>query len=397
MEKEKQNSKKRGLGRGIGSLLGQVQPQPVNQSPTLPAQEKKVYPVPVEPKKERVLEKQSLSKPLPKEEIDHDLDVSEDPSPVEPLSLKAMGLAKAEKKKLSESTRLPVLETIEVDGPSKLSESNEILDTRKIWNLPIEKVIPNPNQPRTHFDPERLEELKNSIAEKGVLQPIIVQQSSDGATFMIIAGERRWRAAQLAGLHTLPAILKTFDAQELLEVALIENIQRHDLSAIEEARAYQVLIELHDLTQEQVASRVGKQRSTVANALRLLALHPDIQNWLQEGKLSMGHARALVAIPDKVEQVRLAKMVIRDGLSVRDVEKLVASRSEAGKVVSDPSTDVLEQKLIKRLEGELQKILSRKVKIQSKNSKGTVGIHFYSIDELNRIVKVLADGWTKRN
>lgn len=344
-QKNSNSSKKkvRGLGRGIGSLLGG--PAPVNQP-------------------------ESVVEAMPP---------FEEKAVIEPH--------------ISEVVEVTSEVAAEVQGPAVVSPD---LDEHRIWNIPIEKIKPNPSQPRTLFDPEKLEDLKNSIADKGVLQPIIVQ-SLGSNEYMIIAGERRWRASQMAGLQTVPVIIKNYGAQEILEVALIENIQRHDLNAIEEAKAYRLLMDLHDLTQEQVAQQVGKQRSTITNALRLLSLHKTVQDWVVEGKLTMGHARALLSVTDLSRQMQLARKVIDQKMTVRDVEKLASQVATQASDFASASIDPLEQKLIRRLEGDLQKILARKIKIKAKDSKGSIAINFYSIDELNRIAKVLADGWIRKS
>jgi len=195
--------------------------------------------------------------------------------------------------------------------------------------LAIESVSPNPHQPRMHFDEESLVELADSIAEMGVLQPILVRPV-DGGAYQLIAGERRWRAAQRAGRTTIPAIIRSTDDVTSVEQALVENLHRADLTALEEAAAYQQLIEDFELTHERVAERVGKSRSAITNSIRLLGLPPTVQHLLADGQLSAGHARALLGTPDRGRQEELAKLAVAEGWSVRAVEQAVRADDQAG-------------------------------------------------------------------
>ena len=201
--------------------------------------------------------------------------------------------------------------------------------------IPIEKIFPNPDQPRRHFDKDALEDLAASIAEKGIIQPLILRENPKGdGTYEIVAGERRWRASQQAKLHEVPAIIRDFDDTEVLEIAIIENIQRADLNPLEEAQAYSQLMEKFGHTQEVLSRSLGKSRSHIANSVRLLTLPSDVQAFVKDGKLSAGHARALITSDDPIG---LAKIAAQKGLSVRDVEKLAkqssAEKGEAGKSV----------------------------------------------------------------
>lgn len=252
--------------------------------------------------------------------------------------------------------------------------------------IPIEKLVPNKEQPRKKFSAEELAELAKSIKQKGLLQPILVKP--EGAEFQIIAGERRWRASQLAGLKHIPVILKNALPQEVLELALIENIQRHDLNAIEEAEAYAVLAEKYSLTQQEIADRVGKERATVANIMRILALPREVRDMVKEGQLQLGHAKALLALPTAEAQVALAKKAAKLSLSVRALEKLVKSAlsNTAEKADEIELEDAnLNMTLIKTLAGELQRSLGTRVQIDFNGGKGKLEVAFYSVDELNRI------------
>ena len=244
---------------------------------------------------------------------------------------------------------------------------------------PLEAIRANPYQPRRRIDEGELKELTNSIKEKGLLQPLVVREISPG-TYELIAGERRWRAAQLAGLDRVPVVIKDVSPAEVLELALIENIQRADLNPLEEAEAYARLIDEFGLTQEEVARRVGKDRSTVANFLRLLKLPGYLQEDLLEGRLSMGHARALLAVKDPSRQRQLRDMVLEKGLSVRQLERLVATTPETR------SRAVSEDPNLRALSEELSHILGSRVRIISGRKKGRLLIEFSSPDEFERIV-----------
>jgi ParB family chromosome partitioning protein len=264
----------------------------------------------------------------------------------------------------------------------------------KLWMLSIEKLKSGKYQPRKNFDKQALDELAASIKEHGILQPLVVRSVGAGQ-FEIIAGERRWRAAQAVGLHEVPAIIKTFDNQKTLELSLIENLQREDLNPIEEAEGYQRLINEFSLTQEKVAEKVGKERTTVANALRLLKLAPEVRNLVQTGLLSQGHAKVLLAIQDSNQQKELANQVTNGGLSVRKLEELVQKKLTPIKVTDgeaiDPKASVT-QRLISGLADEMQKLLGTKVSIDYAKSKGKMSIYFYSDDELTNIIEKLRGG-----
>lgn len=262
-------------------------------------------------------------------------------------------------------------------------------DTKnKVWMIAVDKVSPGEFQPRKEFEKVALQELAQSIRENGILQPIIVRKLASGK-FEIVAGERRWRASQLAGLHEVPAIIKEFTDQKALELAIIENVQREDLNPIEEAEAYMKLSEDFNMSQQQIAERVGKERATIANALRLLALPRVVQNMVVQKELSVGHAKVLLSLPDVQKQIELAKQCVSEKLSVRKLEKriadIVTQKMQKTSTEGDSAGSVT-QKLIQGLAEELQRILSTKVDIDYKNSKGKLSIHFYSDDELTQLV-----------
>ena len=253
--------------------------------------------------------------------------------------------------------------------------------------IPTERVSPNPHQPRSIFDEEALASLAASILEVGVLQPIIVRESEDGS-YTLVAGERRWRAARKVGLKEVPAIIRESDDRSLLTEALVENLQREDLSPLEEATAYQELLEDFGLTHEEVGNRVGKSRSAITNSLRLLQLPAAIQGKLERGELSAGHARALLGLEDQKFAEHIADRAVEEGWSVRQVEDAVRSRNQA---VSDHPTEkkvkVPRPAAIIELEQRLRDQLSTRVKIKYANDRGKLVIDFTSLDDLERIYR----------
>jgi ParB family chromosome partitioning protein len=253
-------------------------------------------------------------------------------------------------------------------------------ERKGLLNLPIEDIRPDRKQPRRHFDEARIAELAESIKSKGLLLPLIVRRDAHG--YVLIAGERRWRAAQKAGLRELPALVREVSDKEAFELALIENIQRQDLNPVEEAEAFQRLTQEHGLTQEELAARVGKERSTVANALRLLRLPDSIKESLISGKLSMGHARALLAIPDEHDLKKIADKVIADELSVRATEQLVA-RLKAKK---QPKKKEEQGANARHLIEKLQRKLGAKVELKDNHGKGSLEIRYQTLAELDRIL-----------
>lgn len=247
----------------------------------------------------------------------------------------------------------------------------------------IERILPGEAQPRLSFNEASLSELAQSIKEKGIIQPIVLSRVGDG-TFRIIAGERRWRAAKLAGLEKVPAIVKDVSPREAVEIALIENIQREDLDPIETARAFEKLINEFSLTQEELSQRVGKDRATIANYLRVLRLPEEIKNYLREGLITLGHAKAILYIESQEKQLELCSLIIKKSLSVRQAEELARKLSIERE--KKPKIDAPE---IAELEDRLTSELGTKVKIQHKGKKGKLEIYYNSLDQLEGILERL--------
>ena len=255
-----------------------------------------------------------------------------------------------------------------------------------ITKLPLQKVEPNPNQPRRSFDEEELQALADSIAEHGILQPLAVR-ALDGGFYQIIAGERRWRAARMAGLSEVPVVVLDADDRTVMELALIENLQRQDLNPMEEAEGYRVLMEDYGLTQEQAAARVGKSRPAVTNALRLLALPDEVREMVENGTLSAGHARAVLSLPNERLQKAAAQKIIALRLSVRQAEAM-CKRMAAGEKTEKPKSD-LTVDFVGECEKALTKQLGRRVKIVSGKRKGRFELAFYGEDDLQRLYDAL--------
>lgn len=253
--------------------------------------------------------------------------------------------------------------------------------------VPVTSISPNPHQPRTQMDEAKLQELADSIQEHGLIQPLIVHDSGDG-TYTLIAGERRWRAAQKAGLTELPVVVKEASPQAMLELAIIENVQRADLNPLEEALAYRQLMDEFGLTQEEVSKRVGKARSTIGNTVRLLDLPPEIQQAVNDGKLTEGHARPLLSLPTPEMQKEVMGTVIKMELNVRQTEELVRKRLVTEKPAARPQKRQSPE--LRALQDQFRQHLSTKVDLQ-KNSKGqgTIVIHFYSDEELQAIYETI--------
>ena len=275
----------------------------------------------------------------------------------------------------------------------RLQDSDAILR-----ELPISEIVANTYQPRSHFDEEALVSLSASIRSVGVLQPILVRELGEDS-YELIAGERRWRAAKRAGLQTIPAIVRTAEDEGSLEQALVENLHREDLGALEEAAAYQQLIEEFKLTQEQVATRVGKSRSAVANTMRLLQLPTSIQRLLGEGQLSAGHARALLGTPDRAFQEKLAKAIVSEKLTVREVEDRVREHGGTPEPEAEgttptgtkPPTLVRPAPLLE-LEEMLSDHLDTRVAVSMGQRKGRIVIDFSTLEDLERVYRVIVDG-----
>ncbi len=253
--------------------------------------------------------------------------------------------------------------------------------------VPIERIEPNPDQPRRDFTPEQLEDLSNSIREKGVIQPLIVRKKS-GDRYEIVAGERRWRASQMAQLHELPIIVRDYDDTEVLEIAIIENIQRADLNPVEEAMGYRQLMQKFGHTQEKVSEALGKSRSHIANLMRLLNLPDDVQVMLREGHLSAGHARALVTTDNASE---LARKVVKDGLSVRQTEKLAKKTGSLVEQTKKSRPKTHKDADTVALEGDLSANLGMKVAVDhvSGGENGKITITYQTLDELDELCRIL--------
>ncbi|NSW55736.1 MAG: ParB/RepB/Spo0J family partition protein [Armatimonadetes bacterium] len=276
-------------------------------------------------------------------------------------------------------------------GLSELIPSGPINDSRALVEVPINSLYPNPMQPRADVDPDRLEELTLSIEAHGVLQPIIVRKKGDD--YEIVAGERRWRAAQRAGLETVPCITQDITDEESLQLALIENLQREDLSPLEAARGYRRLINEFALTQEELARYLGKSRSAIANTLRLLDLPEEIQTAIQSGAMSEGHGRALLGLSgDPEAMLALARKIQEDGLTVREVERAVREaldREESQAVSEKPQRPRLDPNL-RAIQDHLQGVLMTKVRIRQKSKgDGRIEINYSSAEELERLVLLL--------
>lgn len=258
----------------------------------------------------------------------------------------------------------------------------------RIATLPLQKVEPNRSQPRKKFDSKGLNELADSIREHGVITPILVQKEDD--YYQIVAGERRWRAAKIAGLKEIPAIIKNYEGAEKLAVSLIENIQREDLDVIEEAQAYRQLIDDYALTQEQVAKRVSKSRTAITNAMRLLNLDERVQTMLAEGAIAMGHARALLAIKSKTAQYALAQKVAAQQMSVREVERAVKQLSGTQGKASKTRKKKESDPYLRDMEEKMAQAVGTKVIISEKaRGKGKIEIEYYSTAELDRLFEII--------
>ncbi len=261
----------------------------------------------------------------------------------------------------------------------------------RVQRVPLNRVRPSPLQPRKEFSAEALQELANSIREQGIVQPLIVRER--GGFFELIAGERRWRASQLLNLPEVPIIVREADDRSVLELALIENLQRENLNALEEALGYAQLGEQFQLTQEEIAVKVGKSRAAVANAVRLLKLPPAVQTYLREGRISVGHAKVILGLPDEKLHLIAAERAIKDGLNVRQTEGLVAKLlARPARITSDntkPKAIVPIDSNIAHLEEKMREKFGTKVHLKYAQGKGTVEITFFSDDELQRVLEIL--------
>ena len=271
-------------------------------------------------------------------------------------------------------------------GLSALLGTPEV-ETDQLREIDIDRILPNSRQPRKNFNEDGLNELADSIRERGIVQRIVVRALKD-AFFQLIAGERRWRAAQRAGLLRIPAVIREADEHASLEIALIENLQREDLNPIEEAQAYERLIVDFGMTQEEVARRVAKNRTTVANMLRLLRLPLEVQQWLKEDRLSTGHAKVLLSLSDLNAILDSARRIIQGNYSVRQAETLVARYSKPGKDGPENGSVILDPN-VKAAIHALERAVGTKVTIQENGGKGKIEIHFFSLQEMNRLYEGL--------
>lgn len=274
-------------------------------------------------------------------------------------------------------------------GNTNITNEEPKKEEKKVQNeteIEIKNLRPNPNQPRKNFDKDALQELANSIKIHGIIQPIVVNDNHDG-TYLIIAGERRYRASQIAGLEKVPAIIKNYTEKQIKEISIIENLQREDLNPIESARAIKQLMQEYKLTQEEVAERIGLSRPNIANTLRLLALRPEVMSLVENNQLSAGHARCLVVVDDATEQIRLANMSIKNKWNVRDLEKAVKKAQNP----SAPAQKKFEQSLeLKELIEKMQKTFATKVSAIGNDKKGRIYIDYYTRDDLDRLSDMLS-------
>lgn len=270
------------------------------------------------------------------------------------------------------------------DIADELPTTNDAPVASGLREVPIEAVHSNNLNPRKSFNEQELEDLARSIAEKGILQPVVVRPVGNDSTFQIVAGERRWRAAQKAGLHTIPVLIRELSDKEVLEIAIIENVQRADLNPVEEAMGYQQLIDSFDYTQQQLAESIGKSRSHIANTLRLMTLPKTVLDQLQEGSLTAGHARALIATHDPAG---LAQKIVALGLSVRQAEAL--ARSKTGEPDNEPA-EPRDQSDLRAIEKAISEALGLRVSLQpGSGEKGTLIIHFKTLDQFEELCSKL--------
>jgi len=261
-------------------------------------------------------------------------------------------------------------------------------EPRTLFYCGIEEIVPNRSQPRKHFDESRLQELAESIKEKGILEPLIVRRVDGG--YELIVGERRWRAAQKAGLKEVPVLVKEIEGREALEVSLIENLQREDLNPIEEAEAFKRLTEEFEIGQGELAARIGKDRTTIANTLRLLKLPTEVRNQLIQNRITSGHARAILSLETRERQKELCALIIQRGLSVREAEALAKRWSEKPKRAVTPAKERSDlESQINSLQDSLRRHLGTKVHITQKGKKGKIEIEYYSFEDLERIIEAI--------
>ena len=390
---------KRGLGKGLGAFFGEE---------VTATKENAAEKVSRSERKEHLMANQGTAKNTEKNGTGAESDSGEAAKKAGNTAVSTDAAKKNNSRNAGNSEPVVVEKVVEkiVEKPvekivEKIVEKPVEKIVEKVVEKPVEKIVekpveqtlklnliePNSEQPRKNFDEESLQELADSIRQYGILQPLIVQKK--GNHYEIIAGERRWRAAKLAGITDVPVLIREYDKQQTMEIALIENVQRADLNPIEEAQAFQQLIQEFHLTQEEIANRVSKNRATITNSMRLLKLDVRVQDMLADGKISSGHARALLGLEEGERQYQVAVKITEEKLSVRDVEKLVKMMNrppKEKKPEKGPDIDLI----YRQVEDKLKSIMGTKVVINQKDkNKGRIEIEYYSQEELERLIELM--------
>ena len=370
---------KRGLGKGLGAFFGEE---------VTTTKENAAEKVSRSERKEHLMANQGTAKNTEKNGTGAKSDSGKAAKTAGNTAVSTAAAKKSNSQTAGNSEPIVVEKVVE-----KIVEKPVEKIVEKIVEKPVEQTLklnliePNSEQPRKNFDEESLQELADSIKQYGILQPLIVQKK--GNHYEIIAGERRWRAAKLAGITDVPVLIREYDKQQTMEIALIENVQRADLNPIEEAQAFQQLIQEFHLTQEEIANRVSKNRATITNSMRLLKLDVRVQDMLADGKISSGHARALLGLEEGERQYQVAVKIIEEKLSVRDVEKLVKMMNRPPKEKrpeKGPDIDLI----YRQVEDKLKSIMGTKVVINQKDkNKGRIEIEYYSQEELERLIELM--------
>ena len=378
---------KRGLGKGLGAFFGEE---------VTATKENAAEKVSRSERKEHLMANQGTAKNTEKNGTGAESDSGKAAKKAGNTAVSTDAAKKNNSRNAGNSEPVVVEKVVEkiVEKPvEKIVEKVVEKPVEKIVEKPVEQTLklnliePNSEQPRKNFDEESLQELADSIRQYGILQPLIVQKK--GNHYEIIAGERRWRAAKLAGITDVPVLIREYDKQQTMEIALIENVQRADLNPIEEAQAFQQLIQEFHLTQEEIANRVSKNRATITNSMRLLKLDVRVQDMLADGKISSGHARALLGLEEGERQYQIAVKITEEKLSVRDVEKLVKMMNrppKEKKPEKGPDIDLI----YRQVEDKLKSIMGTKVVINQKDkNKGRIEIEYYSQEELERLIELM--------
>lgn len=378
---------KRGLGKGLGAFFGEE---------VTATKENAAEKVSRSERKEHLMANQGTAKNTEKNGTGAESDSGKAAKKAGNTAVSTDAAKKNNSRNAGNSEPVVVEKVVEkiVEKPvEKIVEKIVEKPVEKIVEKPVEQTLklnliePNSEQPRKNFDEESLQELADSIRQYGILQPLIVQKK--GNHYEIIAGERRWRAAKLAGITDVPVLIREYDKQQTMEIALIENVQRADLNPIEEAQAFQQLIQEFHLTQEEIANRVSKNRATITNSMRLLKLDVRVQDMLADGKISSGHARALLGLEEGERQYQVAVKINEEKLSVRDVEKLVKMMNrppKEKKPEKGPDIDLI----YRQVEDKLKSIMGTKVVINQKDkNKGRIEIEYYSQEELERLIELM--------